>query len=567
MPATSFGASNYWVDPVFVAGDVPPAVISTAPADDVSEVELTATVSATFSVPIVAGTAQLRVTGPSSAPVSGSVTTNGAGTVVTFTPSAPLVAGATYTATVSEARSTAGLTMSAPVSWNFSTVPPATCPCTLFGTTAPSAPDSGDGSSVEVGVRFTPSVAGYVSGVKFFKSAANTGTHRGTLWSAAGTALASGTFTGESATGWQTLVFSSPVPVQAGTTYTASYLAPRGHYAATANFFTGAHSRGPLVAPATTNGVYAYGSGNVAPTNVFAATNYWVDVVFNTVATTEPQVTETTPVDGATTVGLTAAPTATFAAAINPATVAATLTPDSGPAVAVTTSYDATNRRVTIDHLAALAPSTTYTVSVTAEDPAGNPMSAAMTWQFTTTAGSQACPCTLFGTAEPVNPDTGDTSSIELGVRFTPGVDGVVTGVKFFKSEGNVGTHTGTLWSPTGVALATGSFTAESATGWQTLTFGSPVPVEAGRTYTASYLAPSGHYAATANFFSDRHVSGPLVAPATNNGVYAYGSGNIRPTESFAATNYWVDVVFAAAGSPPSSPPPVLTASPSTAVP
>ena len=46
--------------------------------------------------------------------------------------------------------------------------------------------------------------------------------------------LATGTFTGETASGWQTLQFASPVAVTADTTYVASYFAPNGHYSADA---------------------------------------------------------------------------------------------------------------------------------------------------------------------------------------------------------------------------------------------------------------------------------------------------------------------------------------------
>ena len=38
-----------------------------------------------------------------------------------------------------------------------------------------------------------------------------------------GTLLASATFTNESASGWQQVNFSNPVPITAGTTYVASY--------------------------------------------------------------------------------------------------------------------------------------------------------------------------------------------------------------------------------------------------------------------------------------------------------------------------------------------------------
>ena len=66
------------------------------------------------------------------------------------------------------------------------------CPCSLFGNAVPTTPDSGDGSAVELGVRFTADTDGYVSGVRFYKATTNTGTHTGSLWTSAGQLLATG---------------------------------------------------------------------------------------------------------------------------------------------------------------------------------------------------------------------------------------------------------------------------------------------------------------------------------------------------------------------------------------
>ncbi len=38
-------------------------------------------------------------------------------------------------------------------------------------------------------------------------------------------------------------------------------------------------------------------------------------------------------------------------------------------------------------------------------------------------------------------------------------------------------------------------------------------------------------------------TNGPLTALASG-GVYAYGSANAFPSNSFNASNYWVDVVY-----------------------
>ncbi len=42
---------------------------------------------------------------------------------------------------------------------------------------------------------------GTVSGLRFYKATANTGTHVGSIWSASGERLASATFTSETASG------------------------------------------------------------------------------------------------------------------------------------------------------------------------------------------------------------------------------------------------------------------------------------------------------------------------------------------------------------------------------
>jgi hypothetical protein len=169
----------------------------------------------------------------------------------------------------------------------------ANCPCTIFGSSSPSVADAGDGSSVQVGVQFQSDTTGYIDGIRFYKAAANVGTHVGSLWTSTGTLLASATFTNESASGWQQVLFSSPIAVTAGTTYVASYFAPSGHYSATSGAFTSQVSNPPLYAVASSgsspNGVYAYtSSATTFPTATFGAANYWVDVVFSQAPMTGP---------------------------------------------------------------------------------------------------------------------------------------------------------------------------------------------------------------------------------------------------------------------------------------
>jgi hypothetical protein len=169
-------------------------------------------------------------------------------------------------------------------------LPPTTAGATIWSsTTIPANPSNSDGRSVELGVKFRSDVAGSITGIRFYKGAGNTGTHVGYLWSSTGTLLASATFTGETATGWQQVNFSTPVAIAAGTTYIASYLAPAGHFAYNLSYFASSGvDNGVLHALSNTaaggNGVFLFGSGGF-PSQTFNATNYWVDVVFRTTPT------------------------------------------------------------------------------------------------------------------------------------------------------------------------------------------------------------------------------------------------------------------------------------------
>ena len=182
-------------------------------------------------------------------------------------------------------------------------------------------------------------------------------------------------------------------------------------------------------------------------------------------------------------------------------------------------------------------------------------MSSPFSWSFTTSRDGQ-CPCSIWQNAAPSGAvDAADTSAVNLGVQFQASSDGTITGVRFYKEPDNTGTHTGSLWTSSGTLLATGTFSGESATGWQELDFSTPVPVTAGTTYVASYHTNAGHYAITSNGLASAVTNGPLTALASG-GVYAYGSANAFPSNSFNASNYWVDVVYSPASG---ATPPVVT--------
>jgi len=145
--------------------------------------------------------------------------------------------------------------------------------------------------------------------------------------------------------------------------------------------------------------------------------------------------------------------------------------------------------------------------------------------------------------------DAGPDNAVELGVKFRSDVAGFITGIRFYKSALNTGTHVGSLWSSTGTRLGTATFTGETASGWQQVNFTSPVAIAANTVYVASYFCPNGHLSGNLDYFATQGVdSPPLHAPATGvvagNGVFAYGATSSFPNGTFRALNYWVDVVF-----------------------
>ena len=426
------------------------------------------------------------------------------------------------------------------------------CPCQMFAnTSAPAQTDSGDANAIEVGTKFQTNTAGYVTGVRFYKAQANSGTHVGDFWSSTGQLLAQATFANETGSGWQQVNLSQPVLVQPATTYVVSYHTTVGHYSDDPyGFELSAKNSPPLIAALDTwanpNGVYSYSGTPAFPNSSFNGSDYYVDAVFVPTAG-PPTVIAHSPMPGDSNVGTLVPVTATFSEDIQPSTLSFTLTDGSGNAVPATVTYDSSTFKATLTPTSALNPGTTYTASVSgAEDDSGNSMLSPSIWTFST----YSCPCTLWSTSTtPTQVDSDDLNSVELGVKFQSDVNGFVDGLRFFKSAANTGTHVGSLWTSTGALLAQGTFSNESASGWQQLSFASPVPVTANTTYVVSYHTTVGHYSFDSSYFAASGVdSGPLHGLASGvdgpNGVFVYSNTPSFPNDSFNNTNYWVDPVF-----------------------
>jgi hypothetical protein len=347
--------------------------------------------------------------------------------------------------------------------------------------------------------------------------------------------LASATFSGETASGWQEVRFATPVAITANTTYVASYYTASGFFSVTYPYFTSQFSSPPLRALANGNGggngVYQYGTGGF-PTSTFNSANYWVDVVFDYNAGSGPGPTLNS-------LSPSSAPAGGLAFTL-------TVT-GSNFASGATVRWNGSSRTTTFvsaSQLTAAITAADIAVAGTAQVSVANPdgsLSNALPFPIT------ACPCTVWSsTTTPAS--NNDPQPVEIGVLFRSDRAGYVKGIRFYKGSSNVGPHMAKLWSATGTLLVSAMFSGETASGWQEVRFATPVAITANTTHVASYYTASGFYSVTQAYFALAVYTPPLRALANGdgggNGVYRYGAGGGFPTSAFNSTNYWVDVVF-----------------------
>lgn len=410
FPTSTWNASNYWVDAVFMnnppADTTPPTVTSVVPAASSTDIAVSTNVTAAVSEALDPATviSTNATVSAGSTTVAVTVTYDAANKAIVIDPTADLAAGTNYTVTIKGGangiKDVAGNPLASDYTWTFATAQAASafnCPCSIWADSeVPVGGTFNDNQAIELGTKFQASTTGYVTGLQFYKPTGATGTYTGSLWAANGTKLASVTYTG-TADGWQTANLASPVAIQAGVTYVVSYNTS-GAYFASGNYFTAAHDSAPLSGLASGvsggNGVYTYGT-NTMPTSSFNSTNYWADVVFTDQAiadTTAPTISSVIPTAGSAGASTRVAPTATFSEPLNASTVTSTtfsLKDSTGAAVAATISYDIATLKATLAPSSPLTTNTTYTATIKGgasgvKDTAGNPLAADYTWTFTT---------------------------------------------------------------------------------------------------------------------------------------------------------------------------------------
>ncbi len=292
FPTDNGNGANYWVDLVFTPGfgsdTNGPTVVGVSPVDGAAGVNVGTAVRVTFSEAMDPSsiTNGISLTNSAGVLVPSTVAYYASTNTVVLKPNSVLHAASTYTVVVANGvtgvKDMAGNALTNVFTASFTTVTPAGF--TIWdNSTVPAVLAQDDPDPIEVGLKFRSVIDGYVTGIRFYKGSANTGTHVGNLWTSTGTLLGSVTFVNETSSGWQYQALTSPVPINSNTTYVVSYHAPAGRYSADAYYFNGSGvDRYPLRALANGedggNGVYAYGA-SAFPNQTYNSANYWVDVV------------------------------------------------------------------------------------------------------------------------------------------------------------------------------------------------------------------------------------------------------------------------------------------------
>jgi hypothetical protein len=184
-----------------------------------------------------------------------------------------------------------------------------------------------------------------------------------------------------------------------------------------------------------------------------------------------------------------------------------------------------------LDALVLSAP-VSVTVKNTADAP---PIVTPPTGQLPLPAGAQS----LLTTQVPTEVNATDHRAYELGVRLVSDAPGTILALRYYKGSSETGAHVGHVWSASGQALATVTFTNETAGGWQEQALTTPQAIAAGAEFVVSVTTgDSDFFWVAADTYAT--VAGHLKLTPTPGRVGPVGSS----PATLSATNYFRDLVF-----------------------
>ena len=172
----------------------------------------------------------------------------------------------------------------------------------------------------------------------------------------------------------------------------------------------------------------------------------------------------------------------------------------------------------------------------------------------------------MYGDETVPSSTSNDNSGIMCGVRFYSDKAGKVTHIRYYRPSGSTGPHTVHLWDADTQALlgsgtnmaGTDTYFAEDyaaedyaastlSEGWQVVPLDTPVDIQAGKDYVASYLVDQV-YARHTDYFLQSYQNGPIHFPAHEtgrpNGMYLYTGAVVFPSDTWNECYYWVDPVL-----------------------
>lgn len=149
----------------------------------------------------------------------------------------------------------------------------------IFTNQEPEVRNGSDGQPYELGLRFKSNINGFITGIRFWKAANETGIHKGRIWFN-NTALNLIEFTNETPEGWQQQNLSTNLLIEAEIIYTVSVNINTHYVGSFGEALTSSISNGNLSTIADgNNGVLAFNL-NEKPTQTFRNANYFRDIVF-----------------------------------------------------------------------------------------------------------------------------------------------------------------------------------------------------------------------------------------------------------------------------------------------
>jgi hypothetical protein len=132
----------------------------------------------------------------------------------------------------------------------------------------------------------------------------------------------------------------------------------------------------------------------------------------------------------------------------------------------------------------------------------------------------------------------------EFGIEVSFLVPGAITGIQYYRSASETGTHTGRIWLSGGVLLQTVVFANESASGLQTQLLATPFPVDANTPYIVSINANASSQYVNTRFSAQS--AGNLVAIRER--YSTLGTNGVFPVNSFGTVSYLRDLIFTPGG-------------------